>query len=285
MSIEPGYFDGPSPLQTVNTIEGRNYVAARKIFFDPLRPDRFLTLIYALPHSAIGEHTSSTNFKIVAGAFVFTLAAAGAVIVILLWMFAPLQRITEAAVAIADGRYDTPLPAVRGGEIALLTSAFQLMVERVRRRERDLLTLNRELDQKVEERTAQLRAANLELSEFASVASHDLQEPLRTIVAFSERLRERHAAELSPKALDYLERISKGGERMSYLIRDILEYSRASNAAARRERVDLDRLFDNLLTDMKAALAESGGTVERGPLPVLAGSRTWFPTPSNTANR
>ena len=274
MSIEPRSLDETAPLQTVDTIEGTSYVAARKIFFDPLRPDRFLTLIYALPRSAIEERISSTNFKIIAGAFVFTLAAAGAVIVILLWMFAPLQRITEAAAAIADGHYDTPLPAVRGGEIAALTSAFQLMVARVRQRERDLITLNQELDHKVEERTAQLRAANKELSEFASVASHDLQEPLRTIVAFSERLRDKHAAELSPKAQDYLARISKGGERMSFLIHDILDYSRASSAAARRERVDMNHLLDALLTDMKAALTESGGAVERDPLPELLGDQT-----------
>jgi len=102
-----------------------------------------------------------------------------------------------------------------------------------------LRRLNMELERRVQERTAQLEAANRELEAFCYSVSHDLRTPLRAIEGFSEELLQRHAAALDPKGQHYLTRIQAGSQRMATLIDDLLDLSRVSRSELRRERVDL----------------------------------------------
>ena len=116
-----------------------------------------------------------------------------------------------------------------------------------------------------------LNNRNRELQDFAFIASHDLQEPLRKIRAFSDRLQQRHAAGLAPEARDYLDRTGQAAARMQVLIDDLLAYSRVDARGKPFVQADLNALLANVLEDLEVRLESSGGRVEAGPLPTLEG--------------
>ncbi|MFY0529002.1 ATP-binding protein [Archangium gephyra] len=114
-----------------------------------------------------------------------------------------------------------------------------------------------------------LEQSNRELESFASVASHDLQEPLRKIQTFGERLKTTCAASLSPEGRDYLERMNNAAGRMRRLIDDLLSFSRISSKAPTFARVDLGRVAREVLADLETAIEQAGATVTVGELPTL----------------
>ena len=121
---------------------------------------------------------------------------------------------------------------------------------------------------------AQLTRSNLALQEFASVAAHDLQEPLRKIRAFGDRLRLRHGAALGPDGGDYLARMEDAAARMQRLITDLLTLARVNAAARPFELVDLAVIAREVLHDLDARLAQTGGHVAVGDLPVVEAGPT-----------
>ncbi|HEU5397277.1 MAG TPA: PAS domain S-box protein, partial [Verrucomicrobiae bacterium] len=106
-------------------------------------------------------------------------------------------------------------------------------------------------EEKLRDFTTQLERSNRELQDFAYVASHDLQEPLRKIVVFGERLKEKTAERLEPEALDYLERMQKAASRMQSLINDLLTFSRLTSKAQPFTRVDLARTAQEVVDDLE----------------------------------
>ncbi|QLC77451.1 PAS domain S-box protein [Pseudomonas sp. LPB0260] len=128
-------------------------------------------------------------------------------------------------------------------------------------------------EKKLKATLKELERSNGELQEFAFVASHDLQEPLRKIQAFSERL-EARATNLEPECLDYLHRMSSAAGRMQALIKDLLSYSRVTSRAQPFVRLDVDKILDEVLQDMEVTLSSACAQVERKPLPALIGEPT-----------
>jgi PAS domain S-box-containing protein len=114
-----------------------------------------------------------------------------------------------------------------------------------------------------------LATRNRDLQDFAHVASHDLQEPLRKIQAFGDRLEGRAAARLEPEERDYLARMRAAAARMSALIDALLAYSRVGSRAGTWENVPLAEALGDALQDLELRLESTGGRVEAGPLPVL----------------
>lgn len=106
-----------------------------------------------------------------------------------------------------------------------------------------------------------------ELERYATVASHDLQEPLRKIRTFGALLVEECADALSESGREYVERMSGAAARMQALIDDLLTLARTSTSATRATRVELRTIVRDALADLEVALSESGGTVEVGDLP------------------
>ncbi len=116
---------------------------------------------------------------------------------------------------------------------------------------------------------ASLEKSNQELESFAYVASHDLQEPLRKIQTFGERLKATSAATLSPQGLDYLERMNGACLRMRRLIDDLLTFARVSSKAQPFTRVDLAALVREVVGDLEIAIEKAGASITLGELPVL----------------
>jgi PAS domain S-box-containing protein len=134
----------------------------------------------------------------------------------------------------------------------------KLAEERLRRSE-DLLR----------DSTLQLERSNRELQDFAYVASHDLQEPLRKIVVFAERLKEKFAAELSEEPRDFIDRMEKAAKRMQALINDLLAFSRVTARVPHLAMVDLARTAAEVVCDLEAQIESCGGRVVLGALPVI----------------
>ncbi len=127
--------------------------------------------------------------------------------------------------------------------------------------------------QEVARRAEELARTNEELAQFASVASHDLQEPLRKIVAFGDRLRSRLAGSLDEQGRDYLDRMQNAARRMGELIESLLELSRATAKGGMFESVDLNTVVSEVLVDLEARIKQTGGRVEVRELPTLIADR------------
>jgi PAS domain S-box-containing protein len=130
------------------------------------------------------------------------------------------------------------------------------------------------LENLVHERTIELERSNRELELFASIASHDLQEPLRKIQAFGDRLQHQCASDLSDTGRDYLQRILGSAGRMRNLINDLLTFSRVTTNARPFAPVDLDSVVRDVLGDIEDQIMTTGGRVEVDPLPSIDADAT-----------
>jgi signal transduction histidine kinase len=146
---------------------------------------------------------------------------------------------------------------------------------------RELSALNTTLEDRVAERTAaaeeharELARSNVELEHFSSIASHDLQEPLRKIRMFGDRLRSRLGDGLADEPAADLERMQNAAERMQRLINDLLDFSRVTHRGKEFERVDLGAVTKEVLSDLEARVLELDARVDVSDLPVIEADRT-----------
>ncbi len=149
--------------------------------------------------------------------------------------------------------------------------------ERVRERTTELDLANQQLARAVEDlrgSSLRLERSNRELQDFASVASHDLQEPLRKVLAFGDRLKTGCGDALDEKGQDSLDRMLAATRRMQSLIQDLLSFARVTSQARPLVPVDLDRIAREVLSDLEVRIAESHAVVELRDLPVIVADGT-----------
>ena len=125
------------------------------------------------------------------------------------------------------------------------------------------------LDDELRENRARLAQSNRELQDFAMVASHDLQEPLRKVQMFGDKLRRRYAAELGDEGRDWLLRMTNAATRGQSLIQGLLAFSRVTTKAQPKISVDLEQTTREVVGDLEARIADAGGRVEIGALPTV----------------
>lgn len=158
---------------------------------------------------------------------------------------------------------------------------ISLEITERKRQEEALLGRNEQLESRIEARTAQLVRANealersnLELQQFAFIAAHDLQSPLRSISGFAQLLKKDYQGRLDPQAEVWLDQLVRSVIRMRDIIHDILAYSRVESRGSAFRPTDFNELVDDVLATLDAPIRESGATVTRDALPTILGDRT-----------
>ncbi len=129
----------------------------------------------------------------------------------------------------------------------------------------------RDAEEKLRRVVGELKRSNIELEQFAYVASHDLQEPLRAVAGCVQVLKRRYEGKLDERADQFIEHAVDGAQRMQNLILDLLAYSRVGTKGKPFADVALDRVLDGALQNLSASVKESTAHIERAPLPTLRG--------------
>ncbi|HRX77741.1 MAG: PAS domain S-box protein [Planctomycetaceae bacterium] len=143
-----------------------------------------------------------------------------------------------------------------------------------------LRDINESLERRVARRTKALAEANKELvrsndelRQFAYIASHDLQEPIRMVTNFGQLLQKRMPADVDPETMEWLGFVVEGGQRMQTLIHDLLEYSEIDYQSRPYQAVKLDRVVQLVLTNLRASVRDTKAEITFGELPTVVGDK------------
>ncbi|MGA9458497.1 MAG: ATP-binding protein [Desulfobaccales bacterium] len=164
--------------------------------------------------------------------------------------------------------YNAAIYRNEAGEVQGVFAAARDITER-KRAEQELARLNEELEQRVQERTAELERSNRDLEDFAYISSHDLQEPLRKIANFSEMLARQYQGQLDEHGVRYFGYVTDGAKRMQDLINDLLNYSRVGRAEIPLTPASLEDILKGTLNDLHTVIKDSRAEISHEPLPAL----------------
>jgi signal transduction histidine kinase len=186
----------------------------------------------------------------------------------------PLSRLAADARTVADGDFTHHVDPGGPQEVRTVGIDVNRMRERILAELSAVRAAHTSLEAthaSLEARTEDLQRSNAELEQFAYVASHDLQEPLRKVASFCQLLQRRYAGRLDEKADQYIEHAVDGAKRMQQLINDLLAFSRVGRTAQRREEVSCAVLLAQAWANLGPAVRASHATIEVGDLPVVLG--------------
>ncbi|MFD9542446.1 ATP-binding protein [Streptomyces sp. NPDC060022] len=182
----------------------------------------------------------------------------------------PLDRLRTDVRKIADGRFDHSI--VPSGPVDLRALAAD--VDGMRRRLAGELDFSDRARTELDEQATELRRSNEELEQFAYVASHDLQEPLRKVASFCQLLERRYADQLDDRAKQYIAFAVDGANRMQTLINDLLTFSRVGRLHAQDTDVSLDTLLRRITNSLGLVIEETRAVITHDPLPAVHGDPT-----------
>src|ERR1700722_5985858 len=182
----------------------------------------------------------------------------------------PLGRLGAEARRVAGGEFSRPLQVASGPREI---TAVGIEIDAMRERIVEELASVEAARKRVEEQARELQRSNAELEQFAYVASHDLQEPLRKIASFCQALQTRYRGQLDERADQYIDFAVDGAKRMQPLINDLLSFSRVGRSGREPKQVDLNEALADAQAALASALESSGATIEADTLPAVRGDR------------
>jgi len=178
----------------------------------------------------------------------------------------PMYRLAASARRVADGDFGHKVVASGPREVDELAADVNRMRERILAE----LTALHEANEALTAYATDLQRSNAELEQFAYVASHDLQEPLRKVTSFCQLLQRRYAGQLDERADQYIEFAVDGAKRMQVLINDLLAFSRVGRSGDSTVPVSCAAALAGAQANLESQLTQSGATVTAGSLPVVA---------------
>lgn len=227
---------------------------------------------------------SSSNVLVVlliAATVIVLLAGIALLISLRRLVIEPLTSLAEEVRAVAGGQYDRPIATTGPPELATLAAD----VDGMRRKIASDLAEVREARERVEWVNGQLQAqaeelmrSNRDLEQFAYVASHDLQEPLRKVASFCQLLQRRYAGQLDERADQYIAFAVDGAQRMQRLINDLLAFSRIGRMTSGFTDVDLNALMADVASQTESARAYANGELTWDDLPTVLGEQALLTT-------
>jgi signal transduction histidine kinase len=219
-----------------------------------------------------GRADSAVSFLIATSAVIAVLLVAVVVATGIGLRRAVLRPVSELAAQVRDvvsGGVHRDVKATGPREIVELGADVDAMRLHILRDLDESQESNRRLD----EQTQELARSNRDLEQFAYVASHDLQEPLRKVSSFCQLLQRRYGGQLDERADQYIDFAVDGAQRMQQLINDLLSFSRVGRSAEGFTQVDLAAVAAVAASQLETTRSEIGGTIEIGELPVVAGDQ------------
>lgn len=298
--------DSGFPLKTVceefnNTEDGNRYLAFLSPvigFIDNKPSDELLTnkgnenqQIVGYVHLGLSLqnlYKRIRQFQISTLAFTILFLFIGVILTLFLTkrITLPIKKLSLITKKVSMGIFEHTVPVRTNDEISDLAATFNHMVDRLRTyrvtiesHNQELLNTNEHLLQEIairkqiekalEEKTLEITRSNKDLEQFAYIVSHDLQEPLRKVMVFSDRLIMKYGKALNHEGRDYIERMKSASRRMQTLITDLLAYSRVSTQTRPFTRIDLAKLIQDAISDLEIQLERTGGRVTFGNLPVI----------------
>ncbi|MGJ6961182.1 sensor histidine kinase [Streptosporangium sp. G11] len=202
-------------------------------------------------------------------ALALVVAGVVAVLIVRYAVLRPLAELNQQVRAVAQGDFDHRLMVERPAELSELSGHVDAMRRRILAEWRR----SSETQRKLEDQAAELRRSNGELEQFAYVASHDLQEPLRKVASFTQMLEQRYGDQLDERAKQYIAFSVDGAKRMQMLINDLLDFSRVGRMGGERTRIDANVPLRAALNNLGATIEDTGATVTHDELPEVHGNR------------
>jgi signal transduction histidine kinase len=206
---------------------------------------------------------TTLNAVLIAIAAAFALIVAVLAVGLRFAAIRPISRLAEEVRTVARGDFDHPVRQSGPREVRELGADVNLMRERILQELSALKVAHVQLDQ----RTVDLERSNTELEQFAYVASHDLQEPLRKVASFCQLLERRYKRQLDERADQYIAFAVDGAKRMQILINDLLAFSRVGRIVRDPVTVSCDLVLEQALANLSYTIEQTGATIEADPLP------------------
>jgi signal transduction histidine kinase len=177
----------------------------------------------------------------------------------------PLHRLAAQVRRVAGGDFEHEVTVPGPREVTHLAADVNTMRERILQE----LSATQEANTILQAHASELQRSNSELEQFAYVASHDLQEPLRKVASFTQLLQRRYAGKLDARADQYIEFAVDGAKRMQALINDLLAYSRVGRSEREPALVSSDTALTQARANLAEQIEETGATIETGHLPLV----------------
>lgn len=187
----------------------------------------------------------------------------------------PLNQLEHSMKVVGEGNLDHRIDLASNDEIGLLAGIFDDTVAKLKQTmtSRDSLkeeiALRKQYEKQLREKNEELNRSNTELQQFAYVASHDLQEPLRMVASYTQLLQQKYGDKLDDKARKYIHYAADGALRMQRLIHDLLDYSRVSTKGVEFKPEDAHNILGRAIVNLEMMITERNAMVTNGELPMI----------------
>jgi signal transduction histidine kinase len=215
--------------------------------------------------SALDRASGELDAGLVGIAIVLAVVIALLAVVLRAAAIRPVHVLAAEARRVADGDFGHEVAQTGPREIRGLASDVNSMRLRILQE----LSAVQEANESLAEHAAELQRSNAELEQFAYVASHDLQEPLRKVTSFCQLLQRRYGGQLDERADQYIEFAVDGAKRMQVLINDLLAFSRVGRTGSDLSRVDGDAALARAKANLATQIEQTGAVIDAGPLPAV----------------
>jgi signal transduction histidine kinase len=229
-----------------------------------------LATLYGHLKGRLDAKLTEVYWSLAIAAAITVLAAAGLAWLIRRTVLSPLASLATNVRSVAQGDLAHPLDIAGSPEFVDLAAIIDAMRHRIIEEWRFTSDARTRLD----EQAGELRRSNAELEQFAYVASHDLQEPLRKVASFCQMLERRYADRLDERGRQYIAFAVDGAKRMQGLINDLLTFSRVGRLDRRQESVSMPKALEDALFSLSQLQEETGAEVTWDDLPTLPGDQT-----------
>jgi signal transduction histidine kinase len=220
--------------------------------------------------SALDGASTELHLTLLAIAIGLAVVVAALAAVLRVTAIRPVHVLAAETRRVADGDFGHEVAQTGPREIRALAADVNTMRIRILQE----LSAVREANESLAEHAADLQRSNAELEQFAYVASHDLQEPLRKVTSFCQLLQRRYGGQLDERADQYIEFAVDGAKRMQVLINDLLAFSRVGRSAQDLGPVPCDAALSSAKANLSDQIGRAGAVIEAGPLPVVRAQPT-----------